>query len=76
MHCLQPWYGLADEALEDTLYARVDHRLSLIERLVKTVSTTWIEAVVQGRAADEAELLKLKPAADRCDRDLPLPRVS
>lgn len=36
-----------------------DHRRPLIERLVKTVGTSWIEAVVHGRAADEAELLKL-----------------
>jgi DNA ligase-1 len=36
-----------------------DHRLAAILPLVSTVGTSWIEAVVQGRVADEAELMKL-----------------
>jgi DNA ligase-1 len=36
-----------------------DHRLDEILPLVRTVGTPWIEAVVHGRVADEAELMKL-----------------
>jgi DNA ligase-1 len=36
-----------------------DHRRPLVERVVKAAGTPWIEAVVHGRVADEAELLKL-----------------